>query len=124
MPLHVAQHSNTKANILAIGAGNYKPRFLYFATDTDEYARGLEDETLSAWYRPEKDHIFVDFGLVTGSTLIPGQTIPATQRDWRLNLFRSGIRMTYLKDFTVSGSNLTLVVAAEAEPFTLIIIPQ
>ena len=63
---------------------------------------------------------YEEFTSVTGSTLTPAATIPATNRDYRINLYRSGIRMTYIKDFTISGANISLVLAADGEYFALI----
>lgn len=65
---------------------------------------------------------YEEFDNVSGSNITPiTSTIPATNREWRINLYRTGVRLTYLKDFTVSGSDLVLVVAAQAEDFVLII---
>lgn len=58
---------------------------------------------------------------VTGSTIASTQTLPATDRNWRIDLYRSGVRMTYLTDFTVVGNTITLVLAGAAEDFTLIV---
>lgn len=63
---------------------------------------------------------YEEFDGVTGTTIAVAATIPATDRDYRINLYRSGIRMQYLKDFTVSGTNIILVLAADDEDFTLI----
>ena len=53
MGKHIQQLADTKANINAIGAGNYKPQFLYFATDSPyEFAVGLSSGNLSTWVNP------------------------------------------------------------------------
>lgn len=53
MGKHIQQVADTKANINAIGAGNYKAQFLYFATDTPfEFAVGLSNGNLSSWINP------------------------------------------------------------------------
>ncbi|MBV6442766.1 MAG: hypothetical protein EPGJADBJ_04490 [Saprospiraceae bacterium] len=60
------------------------------------------------------------FDGVTGSAIAVTATIPATDRDYRINLYRSGIRLQYIKDFTISGTNILLVLAADDEDFVLI----
>ncbi len=64
---------------------------------------------------------YEEFGSVTGTTITPADPLPAVDRAWRINLFRTGVRMQYLKDFTVSGSNIILTLPAAAEAFMLII---
>lgn len=64
---------------------------------------------------------YEEFAGVTGTTISPADAIPASNREYRVNLYRSGIRMQYIKDYTVSGSDLVLVLAATGEDFVLII---
>jgi hypothetical protein len=53
MGLHTQQVRLAKAAVIAIGAGNYKPGFLYIATDAPyEFAYGQENSNLSAWINP------------------------------------------------------------------------
>ena len=65
--------------------------------------------------------VYEEFTGVTGSTITPTGAIPASNRNWRINLYRSGIRLQYIKDFTISGGAINLVLAAQNEDFTLII---
>lgn len=64
---------------------------------------------------------FESFAGMTGSAITPTATLPASDREWKMHLFRTGVRMQYLKDFTISGGNINLVLAAQNEDFTLII---
>jgi hypothetical protein len=61
---------------------------------------------------------FIDF---TGTNLTPTASIPATNREWKIDLYRTGVRMQYLQDFTISGSDIVLTLAASNEDFVLII---
>lgn len=61
---------------------------------------------------------FMDF---TGTTLTPTNPIPSSERDWRIDLYRTGVRMQYLQDYTISGSDIVLTLAATTEDFVLII---
>lgn len=58
---------------------------------------------------------------VTGSVINSTQTLPATDRNWRIDLYRTGVRMRYITDFTVVGNTITLILAAAAEDFSLVI---
>lgn len=50
MGKHVQRIDAARATILAIGAGNYKPGFLYYATDAPfGFAYGLPNGNLSPW---------------------------------------------------------------------------
>lgn len=64
---------------------------------------------------------YEEFDGVSGSTITTTNTIPATERNWRINLYRDGVRLRYLKDYSISGSVFTLYVTATSENFTLII---
>jgi len=66
---------------------------------------------------------YEDLGLITGTTINPAITLPTDHKEWRINLYRSGVRMTYGKDFS-SMTDIELVVEADNEPFTLIVIPS
>lgn len=61
------------------------------------------------------------FASVTGSTITPTLDIPATDREWRINLYRTGVRMTYGLDFSISGDDIVLTVPGQDEAFVLII---
>ena len=65
--------------------------------------------------------IYEVFASVLGDTISPSITLPATDRDWRINLYRTGVRMTYGLDFTISGSDILLTVAGQDEAFFLIV---
>lgn len=65
---------------------------------------------------------YEEFDNISGTNLTPiTASIPATEREWRINLYRTGVRLTYLKDFTISGGDIVLAVAAQAEDFVLIV---
>lgn len=61
------------------------------------------------------------FASVTGNTITPTLDIPETAREWRINLYRTGVRMTYGLDYTISGDDIVLTVAGQDEAFVLII---
>lgn len=65
--------------------------------------------------------IYEAFASVIGDTISPSITLPATERDWRINLYRTGVRMTYGLDFTISGDDILLTVAGQDEAFFLIV---
>lgn len=67
--------------------------------------------------------LYENLGTVSGSTISTSTAIPATGREWRVNLYRTGIRMVYGVDYTISGSTITLALSADAEQFTLIVTP-
>lgn len=58
---------------------------------------------------------------VTGLEITSSNPFPSVERNWRINLYRDGLRLRYLKDYSISGSTITLYVPALAENFTLII---
>ena len=64
---------------------------------------------------------FEGFASISGNTISPAITLPATNREWRINLYRTGVRMTYGLDFTISGSDILLTVAGQDEAFFLLI---
>lgn len=64
---------------------------------------------------------YEEFPNVTGTTITPADAIPASDRALRINLYRTGVRMTYLTDYTISGSDIVLTLAATNENFVLII---
>jgi hypothetical protein len=61
------------------------------------------------------------YSSITGSTITPSIPLPATGRDWRINLYRTGVRMTYGLDFTISGGDIVLTVAGQDEAFFLLV---
>ncbi len=61
------------------------------------------------------------FSSITGNTISPSISLPVTGRDWRINLYRTGVRMTYGLDFTVAGSDIVLTVAGQDEAFLLLV---
>jgi len=65
--------------------------------------------------------LWEDFGIVTGSAISPTLTLPGAGQEWRVNLYRSGLRMTLNKDYIISSGNITLYNAADAEPIYLIV---
>jgi hypothetical protein len=65
--------------------------------------------------------IYEAFTSVIGDTISPTISLPATELDWRINLYRTGVRMTYGLDFTVSGSDIVLTVAGQDEAFLLFV---
>ena len=67
------------------------------------------------------NEIYEAFASVIGDTISPSITLPATERDWRINLYRTGVRMTYGLDFTISGGDIVLTVAGQDEAFFLIV---
>jgi len=67
------------------------------------------------------DEYYEIFESITGSTITPALTIPATDREWRINLYRTGVRMTYGLDFTITDDDIVLTVAGQDEAFVLII---
>ena len=67
------------------------------------------------------NEIYETYPSITGNTISPGIPLPATGRDWRINLYRTGVRMTYGLDFTISGSDIVLTVAGQDEAFFLLV---
>lgn len=65
--------------------------------------------------------LWEDFGIVSGTAISPTLTLPGAGQEWRVNLYRSGIRMTLNKDYIISSGTVTLYNAADAEPFYLIV---
>lgn len=60
----------------------------------------------------------------TGSIINTSHPLPTMNQAYKISLFRSGVRMRYLKDFTITGaSQITLVLSADNEDFTLIFSP-
>ena len=70
---------------------------------------------------PVGDESYEIFESITGSTITPALAIPATDREWRINLYRTGVRMTYGLDFTITDDDIVLTVAGQDEAFVLII---
>lgn len=108
MAFHIGKIKDTKANINAIGAPNYKKQFLYFSTDTHELAYGLENGSLSAWINPANlgtpytftDTASVDF-TVTGSTVTA-----AVKRDTAAdNLLQETASGLYAKKYSIASSS-------------------
>lgn len=64
---------------------------------------------------------FEAFASVSGDTISPSITLPATDREWRINLYRTGVRMTYGLDFTISGGDIVLTVPGQDEAFFLLV---
>ncbi|MEZ4941833.1 MAG: hypothetical protein R3D58_13215 [Saprospiraceae bacterium] len=64
---------------------------------------------------------FEDLGSISGATISPESTLPETDRDWRISLYRTGVRMTYGLDFTISGGDIILTVPGQDEAFILIV---
>lgn len=64
---------------------------------------------------------FENLGSINGSTITPTLPLPATERDRRINLFRTGVRMTYGLDFTINGGDIELTVPGQDEAFILIV---
>jgi hypothetical protein len=77
----------------------------------------------TAWVpaTPTASKTYEEFDGVSGTTITTANTIPATEKNWRINLYRDGVRLRYLKDYSISGSVFTLYVSATSENFTLII---
>lgn len=65
--------------------------------------------------------LWEDFGSVSGTSVTPTLTLPGAGQEWRVNLYRSGIRMTLNKDYIISSGSITLYNAADAEPIYLIV---
>ena len=65
--------------------------------------------------------LFEDFGIVTGATVSPTLSLPGAGQEWRVNLYRCGLRMTLNKDYIISSGSITLYNAADAEPIYLIV---
>ena len=97
-PLTIAQQGATSGQILQWNGSSWAPA---------NGAGGVES--------------FEAFEGVTGSTISPGLSLPATDRDWRINLYRTGVRMTYGLDFTISGTDILLTVDGQDEAFILIL---
>jgi hypothetical protein len=58
---------------------------------------------------------------LAGNIINTANPLPTMSQGQKINLYRSGVRMRYLKDFTISGSTqIVLVLAADNEDFTLI----
>ncbi len=78
----------------------------------------------STWL-PDNDiggsEFYEAFTSVSSNTISPSITLPATDRQWRINLYRTGVRMTYGLDFTISGSVILLTVAGQDEAFLLLV---
>ena len=78
----------------------------------------------STWL-PDNDiggaEIYEAFASVSGNTISPTISLPATDRQWRINLYRTGVRMTYGLDFTISGGNILLTIAGQDEAFLLLV---
>lgn len=68
--------------------------------------------------------VYEDLGNITGDIIEPAATLPSSGAEWRINLYRSGVRMTYGKDFAVTTGQIVLNLEALDEPFILIIIPE
>jgi hypothetical protein len=64
---------------------------------------------------------YEEFDGLSGTTITSANPFPSSEREWRVNLYRDGLRLRYTKDFTISGSAITLLVSASSENFTLII---
>ncbi len=64
---------------------------------------------------------FENLGSISGSTITPALPLPATEREWRINLYRTGVRMTYGLDFIISGADIELTVPGQNEAFILIV---
>jgi hypothetical protein len=113
MGKHVQQVADTKANINAIGAGNYKPQFLYLATDTPyEFAYGLQSGNLSAWINPAtigtpytfNDTATIDFTNSSG-TVTAAVKLDAAG-DNLISATGSGL---YAKKYTVAAGSSSLL---------------
>jgi hypothetical protein len=98
VPLKIAQQGATSGQTLQWNGSNWAPA---------NGAAGLES--------------YEAFAAVTGATISPTLSLPATDRDWRINLYRTGVRMTYGLDFTISGSDIILTVDGQDEAFILIL---
>lgn len=68
--------------------------------------------------------LYEDLGNITGDIIEPTATLPSSGAEWRINLYRSGVRMTYGKDYSVTTGQIVLNLEALDEPFILIIIPE
>ena len=108
MGKHVQQVADTKANINAIGAGNYIPQFLYLATDSPyEFAYGLQSGNLSAWINPANlgssytftDTATVDFTNSSGTVTADVKLDPAGD-----NLLSAASGL-YAKKYTVAAGS-------------------
>ena len=97
-PLKIAQQNATLNQVLKWNGTTWQP--------SDESA-GTES--------------FEDLGSITGSTINPALALPASERDWRINLYRTGVRMTYGLDFTISGNTIVLTVPGQDEAFILLL---
>lgn len=98
-PLDLAQQSATTGQVLQWSGTAWVP--------------GTPTATVSKTYE--------EIEAVTGLTLASSNPFPSSERNWRINLYRDGLRLRYLKDYSISGSTITLYVPALSENFTLII---
>lgn len=128
-----ARLSNLKRFFLAVvyGAVNYTPNPI---GNTDNRGEFITDPSGVNWYidadgkaiklggQPNKLHEYL--GLITGATIVTTITLPSNGKEWRIELYRSGSRLTYGQDFSSTTNTITLEIAADAEPFTLIVIPE
>ena len=64
---------------------------------------------------------FEAFPSIVGDTISPALPLPASGRQWRINLYRTGVRMSYGLDFTISGGDILLSVPGQDEAFLLIL---
>ncbi|MCC6460467.1 MAG: hypothetical protein IT260_08355 [Saprospiraceae bacterium] len=65
--------------------------------------------------------IYEAFASVSGNTISPSISLPVTERDWRINLYRTGVRMTYGLDFIIAGDDIVLTVPGQDEAFFLLV---
>ena len=108
MGVHIQKVVDTKANINAIGAGNYKPQFSYFSSDTGEWAFGLNSGNLSAWVNPSTigtpytftDTATVDFTNSSGTITAAVKLDPASDND--ISATASGL---YSKKVTIAAGS-------------------
>ena len=59
------------------------------------------------------------FGSVTGTSISATGTLPTINTAKRVVLYRTGVKMAQGVDYTISGNNFMLTVAAQAESFTV-----
>lgn len=59
------------------------------------------------------------FASVTGTAINASGTLPTINQNKRIVLYRTGVKMTQGVDYTITGNNFTLTLAAQAEAFTL-----
>lgn len=59
------------------------------------------------------------FASVTGTTIATAGPLPTTNTTARIKVYRTGIELTETVDYTISGDDVLLVLAAQAERFTI-----